>query len=234
MKRTRRLVCLAVAGMLPLIAVGCGGDAGGDGAASTAPGDDSGSDGAGQDTGTPSADGGSSHKDGGEGGASGDDSGATPAADLYGRVGGHDGLRSKIDAVMKAELGDPAVASFFVYQTKVPVPQGHPTLSQLSECLTDFLGNGLGGKENYPTVVSDNTGMFFCRNIVAIHFLMDISGGTFERFVMIAAGALQQEGVSNEDIRTIGQFLEGQKTNVIYPGYMDAGVMGYDGGPFAF
>src|SRR5271170_8284265 len=98
---------------------------------------------------------GSSNPSSGEdaGGGAGSDSGAAhaDAGTLYERLGGHAGIRSAVNAVVQAELGDPDLASYFFNQVAMPVPAGHPTVDQLSECFTDQLANAAGGPEAYPT-----------------------------------------------------------------------------------
>src|SRR5580698_3684066 len=60
---------------------------------------------------------------------------------LYARLGGHAGIRKAVDAIVGAELMDTRIASFFFNQVASPVPAGHPTVDQLSECFTDLLGS---------------------------------------------------------------------------------------------
>ena len=132
---------------------------------------------------------------------------------------------------MQAELGDPDIASFFFNQVSSPVPAGHPTVDQLAECFTDELASAAGGPETFPTTVSDEAGSFTCRPMSAIHQPLHISGGTFDKFVMIAAGELQTLGVASGDIQTVGTVLVSAKTAVVDPGLVDAGEMPYgDGG----
>jgi hypothetical protein len=146
---------------------------------------------------------------------------------LYGRLGGHAGIRSAVDAIVNAELGDPKIASYFFNQVATPVPAGHPTVDQLSECFTDLLASMAGGTEMYPTTVADEAGMFTCRNLAVIHQPLGISGGTFDTFVMIAATELQTLGVASTDIATIGTVLEGTKTLIVSPSVADAGEQAY-------
>jgi hypothetical protein len=154
---------------------------------------------------------------------------ATPdaATTLYQRLGNHAGIRSAVDAIVKAELGDPKIASFFFNQVASPVPAGHPTVDQLSECFTDLLASMAGGTETYPTTVTDEAGMFTCRNLAVIHQPLGISGGTFDTFVMIAATELQTLGVASADIATIGAVLEGTQTDIVSPSVADAGEQAY-------
>lgn len=170
-------------------------------------------------------------------GEMGFDAGAstTPPADagedagtLYQRLGGHTGIRSAINQIVGTELGDPEIASYFFNQTASPVPAGHPTVDQLEECFTDLLGNAAGGPETYPTSVTDDAGSFICRDMATIHAPLHISGGTFSKFVMLAAGELQALGVSSSDIATIGAVLEGTQSSIVDPNLADAGELPYD------
>ena len=164
-------------------------------------------------------------------GMSGDSGTATSATTtLYSRLGGHAGIRSALDKVVQAELGDPAIASFFFNQIQNPVPAGHPTVDQLTECLTDQLANAAGGAETYPTTVTDDAGSFTCRDMATIHQPLHISGGTFDKFVMIAAGELQTLGVAAADIQTIGTVLVSTKSAIVDPSQADAGEQAYDAG----
>jgi truncated hemoglobin YjbI len=165
------------------------------------------------------------------GGATGD-GGAGDAASttLYQRLGNHAGIRSAVDHIVQAELGDPKIASFFFNQVATPIPAGHPNVDQLSECFTDLLASAAGGPEMYPTTVTDDAGSFTCRDLVAIHRPLHISGGTFDTFVMIAAGELQTLGVASSDIQTIGTVLNGTKAAIVDPNLGDAGEMGFDAG----
>jgi hypothetical protein len=158
-----------------------------------------------------------------------------PAADgsmttLYARLGGHAGIRGALDKVVQAELGDPALASFFFNQVQSPVPAGHPTVDQLTECLTDQLSNAAGGPEAFPTTVTDEAGSFTCRDMATIHQPLHISGGTFDKFVMIAAAELQMLGVATADIQTVGSVLTSAKPVIVDPNLADAGEMAYDAG----
>jgi hypothetical protein len=162
--------------------------------------------------------------------ATSDAGGADASTTLYQRLGGHAGIRSAVDKIIQAELGDPQLASFFVNQVATPVPPGHPTVGQIAECLTNQLGNAAGGSEAYPTTVTDGQGSFTCRNMVAIQRPCHISGGTFDKFVMIAAGELQSLGVANADIQTVGSVLTSTKTAIVDPSAADAGEMAFDAG----
>ena len=149
---------------------------------------------------------------------------------LYDRLGGHTGIRGALDKVVQAELGDPALASFFFNQVQTPVPAGHPTVDQLTECLTDQLSNAAGGPETFPTTVTDDAGSFTCRDMATIHQPLHISGGTFDKFIMVAAGELQALGVSTSDIQTVGTVLTSAKPAIVDPNLADAGEMSYDAG----
>jgi hypothetical protein len=94
--------------------------------------------------------------------------------------------------------------------------------------MTDLLGSEIGGSEKYPTVVNESGGTFFCRNVIAIHLFMNLSGGTFDRFLMIAASTLQTHGVSKADIGAIGDALSSSRGDIVDPLYAEAGVRSAD------
>ena len=133
---------------------------------------------------------------------------------------------------MAQELGDPDIASYFFNQVASPVPAGHPTVDQLEECLTDQLANAAGGTETYPTTVTVDAGSFTCRDMTTIHAPLHISGGTFAKFVTIAAGELGTLGVAPADIQTVGGVLTGAKSAIVDSKLLDAGEQAYnpDGG----
>jgi hypothetical protein len=158
------------------------------------------------------------------------EAGDSAATTLYERLGGHAGIRSAVDAIVKAELVDTKIASFFFNQVASPVPAGHPTVDQLSECFTDLLASVAGGAETYPMTVTDEAGSFTCRDLAAIHQPLGISGGTFDTFIMIAAMELQTLGVAAADITTIGTVLEGTRGAVVSTSVADAGEQAYDAG----
>jgi hypothetical protein len=158
------------------------------------------------------------------------DSGDASASTLYQRLGGHSGIRSAVDAIVGAELTDAKIASYFFNQVASPVPAGHPTVDQLSECFTDLLASVAGGTETYPTTVTDEAGTFTCRDLPTIHQPLGISGGTFDTFILIAATELKTLGVASADITTIGTVLEGTRTAIVSSSVADAGEQAYDAG----
>jgi hypothetical protein len=160
----------------------------------------------------------------------GSDGGDATTTTLYQRLGGHTGIRSAVNAIVGAELMDAKIASFFFNQVASPVPAGHPTVDQLSECFTDLLASVAGGTEMYPMTVTDEAGTFTCRDLATIHQPLGISGGTFDTFIMIAATELQTLGVASADIMTIGTVLEGTRTAIVSSSVADAGEQAYDAG----
>ncbi len=140
----------------------------------------------------------------GSSGASG--SSGTPGA-LYTRLGGHAGIRKAINAIVAEELKDPEIAAFF---GKVGTP-GHPTASQIEECLTIQLGQAAGGPETYPAMAEG----FQCRSMSASHAGLHIPASSFDKFVTIAAGVLKSAGVADADITTIGGVLNSTKTDIV-------------------
>ena len=182
------------------------------------------------------------------GSASGSASGASDAgaeggaSTLYSRLGEHAGIRGAINAIVAAELADPDIQTYFFNQVASPVPAGHPTADQIEECFTDLLASLAGGSETYPTTVVTLTdagadaGSFACRaDMVAIHAPLKISGGTFDKFIMIAGGVLTSAmgtgpyTYTSADITTIAMALTGQKSKVVDPAQADAGLQAYPG-----
>jgi len=153
---------------------------------------------------------------------------APDASTLYARLGQHLGVRAALNAIVAQELTDPEIASYFFNQTASPVPTGHPTVDQLTECLTSLLGGAAGGPEDYPLAVVDDAGSFTCRDLVTIHTPLHISGGTFDTFVTIAAGELMNLGVTALDITTIGGVLNSTKGAIVQADLFDAGELPYD------
>jgi hypothetical protein len=155
---------------------------------------------------------------------------------LYERLGGHAGIRAAVDAVVAQELMDTDIKSYFFNQVATPIPAGHPTADQIEECFTDLLANKAGGTEVYPTTVvtrddaGNDAGSFTCRDMATIHQPLLISGGTFDKFVMIAGGVLTAAmgtgpyTYTAADIDTIAGALVGTKPVIVGSGLADAGL----------
>jgi len=160
------------------------------------------------------------------------DAGDGAATTLYERLGGHAGIRTAINAIVTAELNEPDIRTYFAPQLMTPVPAGHPNADQLEECFTDFISSQAGGTEVYPTTVTDDAGAWTCRNIVTTHADLYISGGTFDRFVTIAAGVLSAPPftISASDLTTLADVLNGTKTQIVAPSLADAGELPFDAG----
>ncbi len=151
----------------------------------------------------------------------------TDAGSLYEQLGEHAGIRSALDAIVGQELMDPEIASYFFNQVASPIPAGHPTTDQLTECFTDLLSQVAGGPETYPTTVTDDAGSFTCRDMTTIHQSLNISGGTFDKFVMIAAAELGTLKVSSANITAIGNALNDTKGAIVSAPLADAGAIAY-------
>jgi hypothetical protein len=175
--------------------------------------------------------------DAGDAGDAGGDAGST----LYSRLGGHAGIRAAVDAIVAAELADADIKTYFFNQVATPVPAGHPTADQIEECFTDLLGMNAGGPEVYPTTVVTLTdagadaGSFLCRDLGTIHAPLKISGGTFDKFVMIAGGVLTSAmgmapyTYTTADITTVAGVLTGSRSAVVDSNLNDAGAQVYPG-----
>jgi hypothetical protein len=179
------------------------------------------------------------------------DSDAGDAGTLYTRLGGHAGIRAAIHQIVVKELADPQILTYFYAQVANPVPASSPTASEIEECFTDLLANISGGSEAYPTTVStvvfadggvdsvtDAGGLpltdaghatWTCRDMTTVHAHLHISGGTFDKFVMIAGAELAMLGVAPADITTIATALVGTKGAIEDPALADAGPQVYPG-----
>lgn len=159
-----------------------------------------------------SSSGGSSSGGSSTGGSSSGGSSSGSTGTLYERLGKKAGIDAAVGEVVKAELADPEIASYFVFVGK----PGHPaTAAQIQECLVNQLGSAAGGPASevtYPTTVS---GGFMCRDMKAAHAGLGIPPGTFDKFVSIAAAKLKELKVADADIATIGAVLNGTKNDVV-------------------
>ncbi len=177
-------------------------------------------------------DGGGAPSDGGspgEGGGASSEGGPTDAGStLYGRLGGHAGIRSAVNAIVAAELQNADIASYFFFQGGAP-GNGHPTADQIEECFTDLVGNAAGGPETYPATITGDAGSYTCRSMQAIHAPLLISGGTFDTFVMIAGATLSGAGVSSADVATLASVLVSTKPQIVTPSVADAGLEPFPG-----
>jgi hypothetical protein len=161
----------------------------------------------------------------------GNDSGTVNNNTMYGRLGGHAGIRAKVDAVAQAELQNGDVASYFIFQAGAPA-NDHPTADMIEECLTDFIGSQsvVGGPETYPTTVMVDGGTWACRTMTNAHKALNITGGTFDTFVAIMGEVLQEQGVDQSDLSTLIGAIELTKPQIANPATYDAGPEPYDGG----
>ncbi|MGA7120279.1 MAG: hypothetical protein WBY94_09290 [Polyangiaceae bacterium] len=165
----------------------------------------------------------------GDGGAAPSDGGATDAGStLYGRLGGHAGIRGAVNAIVGAELQNADIASYFFFQAGAP-GNGHPTADQIEECFTDLVGSAAGGPETYPTTITGDAGSYTCRSMQAIHAPLLISGGTFDKFVMIAGQTLTSAGVSSADVTTLAGALIATKSQIVTSSLADAGLEPFPG-----
>jgi hypothetical protein len=217
---------------------GGGVDSGGGSSGGSSSGSSGGSTSSGSSSGSGSSSSGSSSGVAvGDAGDAGGDAGST----LYSRLGGHAGIRGAVDAIVAAELMDADIKTYFFNQVATPVPVGHPTADQIEECFTDLLGMAAGGPETYPTTVVTLTdagadaGSFLCRDLGTIHQPLKISGGTFDKFVMIAGGVLTSAmgtapyTYTAADITTVAGVLTGARSAVVDSNLNDAGAQVYPG-----
>jgi hypothetical protein len=148
-----------------------------------------------------------------------------PGTTLYERLGGHDGIHAALVAIVGNELADPDIASYFFNQVKTPIPAGHPSPDQIEECFTVLLASVAGGPYSYPPDggVTTDAGTFLCRDLMTIHTPLQISGGSFDKFISIAAATLAPT-VCTADLATIGGVLEGTRGSIVLPSLADAGL----------
>ena len=171
----------------------------------------------------------------GDGGSTGDGEAGTsdggPAdagSTLYGRLGGHAGIRGAVNAIVAAELQNADIASYFFFQAGAP-GNGHPTADQIEECFTDLVGSAAGGPETYPATLTGDAGSYTCRSMQSIHAPLLISGGTFDTFVMIAGQTLASAGVSSADVNTLAGALIATKSQIVTSSLADAGTEPFPG-----
>lgn len=151
-------------------------------------------------TATPSTDGGAKADSGSNTADTGTtvDGGAT-ALSLYERLGGKAGIEAFVQSVVETKvLTDSDLKTYFFNQVATPIPAGHPSAKQIVVCFGRFVGSALGA-DTYPgAAVEDtantNTPMHTCRNMVAAHKSADtqlnIGTGTFDKFVGAIAESL--------------------------------------------
>jgi hypothetical protein len=161
----------------------------------------------------------------GDGGGAAD---ADAGSSLYGRLGGHAGIRAAVNAIVAAELQNQDIASYFFFQGGAP-GNGHPTPDQIEECFTDLVGQAAGGPETYPATITNDAGSYTCRSMQAIHGPLLISGGTFDTFIMIAGATLASAGVSSADVTTLAGGLVATKPQIVTSSLVDAGTEPFPG-----
>ncbi|MET0795062.1 MAG: hypothetical protein ABW061_26325 [Polyangiaceae bacterium] len=150
---------------------------------------------------------------GGSGGSislagSGGEGGAIEST-LYFRLGERAGIKSALEAIVKEELKDPIIASYFSQQAN---PAHKPTTDDILGCFTNLLASEAGGPEEYPFTTDSG---FKCRDMKTAHQTLGIGAGTFEKFVSIAAGVLTDLNVAPDDVATIGDVLNGTKSSIV-------------------
>lgn len=139
----------------------------------------------------------------GEGGA---------ADSLYVRLGEYENIQKVVTDIVTAELGDEDIASFFAPSLKDASHTPQP--GQIIECFSILLSTVAGGPYKYPVKLSDG---YQCRSMVKAHEALHIGSGTFGNFITIAAGVLQDKGVAEADIKTIGEALTGTAADIVDP-----------------
>lgn len=144
-------------------------------------------------------------------GGKGGEGGAGDSA-LYDRLGGHEGIKAALGAIVTAELADDDIASFFA--PNLQVASHTPQAGDIIDCFTALLGKAAGGPEQYPYKTASG---FTCRSMAAAHAGLHIGSGTFDHFVTIAAGVLKEANVDDADIAVVGGVLVGTKHDIVDP-----------------
>jgi hypothetical protein len=162
--------------------------------------------------------------------------GALPTT-LYDRLGGHTGVTRFVTDLFVAQLRDPQQASYFVFNVPSPVP-GHPSASDMIECLTNLMGSAIGGYEIYPSPTSSG---FQCRSIRQSHKGLYDDGGTvagavnyripngvFDDFLAIMASVATVDGVSPADVSKLSLLFGTTRGDIVDGTRADGGY--FDGG----
>jgi hypothetical protein len=183
----------------------------------------------------------SSHNksDGGVGnggaGATGTAGACSDAGTLYSRLGGDTGISTLVEAMTAAELADEEIKSYFFNQLATPVPAGHCTIAEMNACFTNYISVIAQGLQanGPPTVTVDAGGTavsYMCKFFHIVHPPLLISGGTYDRYVMIASGVLANANVSSCDIAAVfGIITSTQRQDIVSPSLQDAGAQLYPG-----
>ncbi len=79
--------------------------------------------------------------------------------------------------------------------------------------------------------VTDDAGTFQCRDMATIHQPLLISGGTFDKFISIAAATLSPSVCTADLHAMIGSALEGTRTAIVTSSLADAGLEPFPGTP---
>jgi truncated hemoglobin YjbI len=138
---------------------------------------------------------------------------------LYDRLGGHDGIANLVDAIVANEITDTDIASYFVPNEQ---PDASPTVADIKECLVTQLEAAGGGPVVYPTKLLDG---YQCRAMKAAHAGLHIGNGTFDKFIVLATGALKAQSVATQDVNDVVAILVGTKSDIVDP-------LAPDGGPY--
>jgi hypothetical protein len=169
------------------------------------------------------------------GATSGGTSGQPAAPSAYERLGGAKGVRDFVSAEVAKVLEDADLKTYFFRQVATPIPAGHPSAAQITECFSRLVGSVVKG-ETYPgTPVVDamntNTPNFTCRtDFAAMHAGLRIGDKTFDKFVGVLAADLMPlvepdankplvaGKISQAEFDTVAKALTDTKTPIVDPG----------------
>lgn len=122
------------------------------------------------------------------------DEAAAPAATLYERLGGMDGIRSIVRDTIKLHLGNPAIAHYF---------DGVDT-DRLAGHVTAFFAAGSGGPANYQG-----------RDMTSAHAGMGLTTEAFDSAVADVLKAVEANGIGEAEKAEVAAILESLRPAVM-------------------
>jgi hypothetical protein len=153
-----------------------------------------------------------------------DNTSSSPAAEssghartLYTKYGGQATVNTVVSQVVAAVIADCSQNPYF---TTVLDTNGHDTTDKLTSCLELYFNSALGGGATYPGISTYGNapqGGYQCEDLTAIHAGLGITPDVFDQFVVDVSTVLKQNGVSDVDITTITNSLNGAQAQVVSP-----------------
>ena len=163
----------------------------------------------------------------------GTDSG--PSTSLFQRLGGKDGIKAFVDAVVAEELKDSEVGPFFAPNINpAGPPAGRPNGAQIKGCLVEQIAAASSDKDkgdpvfSYPGVKdgpAPKVDGFTCRDMKTAHMGLGITESAFAKFGAIAAGVAKASGkLSDADLTSLTNFLNLNKAAIVEAPKTDGGT----------